>query len=74
MGKYKFSELYLLTNPSVPDNREPYSGRQVSRTLSKECLALSHGNGGADPHRHGAMNFSGALVKYHWMPKLSRRK
>lgn len=50
MGKYKFAELYLLTNPSVADNREPHSGRQVSRTLSKMCLALSHCDDGVDPH------------------------
>lgn len=50
MGKYKFAELYLLINPSVPDNREPHSGRQVSKTLSKMCLALSHSDDGADAH------------------------
>lgn len=50
MGKYKLAELYLLTNLSVPDSREPYSSRQVSKTLSKMCLALSHGDDGADPH------------------------
>lgn len=50
MEKYKFAELYLITNPSAPDNREPYLGRQVSRTLSKMCLALGHGDDEADPH------------------------
>lgn len=50
MEKYKFVELYLITNPSAPDNREPYLGRQVSGTLSKMCLALGHGDDEADPH------------------------
>lgn len=50
VGKYKFAQFYLLKNPSVPDNREPYSGRQVSRALSKVCPALSHSDDGADPH------------------------
>lgn len=49
MGKYKFAELYLLTNPSVPDDREPYSGRQLSRTLSRICIDLNHCDDGADP-------------------------